>query len=412
MTEATHRLKRSLSLPEVMFYGLGTMIGGGIYALTGKVAGQAGMYAPLSFVLSALLALMTAFSYAELTARYPRNAGEMHYVTAAFGNRSFSILIGWLVVFMATISAAALVTATAGFLRDFIDLPTPLLILSLVALLGFISAWGIKQSVWVVSIITLIEIGGLFLVVSTNLDALALLPQRWNEMVPPTLTDFPLWVGIMSGAFLAFYAFIGFEDMVNITEEVKSAPRIMPIAVMSCILITLVIYLLVITTAVLSVPPSVLAQSNTPLATILSHSDSQVPDSLMGIISILATVNGALVQIVMASRVMYGMANAGKAPSFLREVHASTRTPLKAISGVILLLLIAALTANLEKLAGITSAIILFVFMSINIALFVLKASPQTQDSIITMPRWFSLFAAISCLMMLVFGLTKSLLLS
>lgn len=139
-------LKRDISLPFLILYGLGTMIGGGIYALTGKVAGIADVYAPVAFALSAFLALITAFSYAELTARFPLSAGEVRYVSAAFSRKSFASLIGGLVVFTGIVSAAALTHATAGFIQDFIDLPTLLLTSSIVIILGLVAAWEIGRA--------------------------------------------------------------------------------------------------------------------------------------------------------------------------------------------------------------------------------------------------------------------------
>ena len=382
------------------------MVGGGIYALTGKVAGQAGMQAPLSFILSALLALLTAFSYAELSARYPFSAGEVKYVSAAFSKRSFSILIGWLVVFMGVISAAALATATAGFIQDFIALPSLSLTAALVILLGLIAIWGIAESVWLVAVITIIEIGGLCLIVAMGWDELMTLPTRWPEMIPTV--DAILWGSILSGAFLAFYAFIGFEDMVNIAEEVKDVRRVMLVAILTCIVTTLGIYILVMTVAVLVVPPQELAASNTPLALIAARTGTSLPPSLMGGISLLAIINGALVQVIMASRVLYGMAQSNKAQQWLGKVSARTHTPLNASLVAVALVMSFALFMDLESLARVTSAIILFVFATVNAAL--LKWSERTVHTTgFTTPWWVCLLGFMTCCAMLAFGIGKEL---
>ncbi len=403
-------LKRSISLPFLIFYGLGTMIGGGIYALTGKVAGIAGMYAPVSFVLSACLALITALSFAELAARFPLSAGEVRYVNAAFARKKFASLIGWLVVFTGIVSAAALAHATAGFIRDFIDLPTLLLTSSIVLILGLVAAWGITESVVLVTLITLIEIGGLLLIIFTGWHDLSTFGTRWPEFIPPIgLHNLAVWSSIFSGAFLAFYAFIGFEDMVNVAEEVKDVRRSMPLAIIICIITTLVIFALVSLVAVMAVPPDVLAQSNTPMASIMTHNGSNIPSWLMGLISMLATVNGVLVQIIMGARVLYGMAKGGEAPAWFGQVHPKTQTPLRATGLVIAVVLVFALLSDLTTLAKMTSAIVLFVFASVNAALLKLKYSEETRShDLFTVNFILPLVGFVICSGMLVFALWQA----
>lgn len=395
-------LKRTITLPQMIFYGLGTTIGGGIYALTGKVAGEAGMHAPVSFLVSALLILVSAFSYAEMSTRYPFSAGGAGYVRAAFNKRAFTILIGWLLIFTGVVSAALLSSATAGFIHDMTGLPKDALIVALVLLIGGIAAWGISESVAMVVTITAIEIGGLLLVIFTSGGALGDLPARLPEMVPP-VADVAVWTGIMSGAFLAFYAFIGFEDMVNVAEEVKDVKRTMPRAILICLFATMVIYLLVILTAILTVPPLELAESNTPLAMIMERGGSAVPPQVMGIISILATINGALVQIVMGSRVLYGLSRVGDAPSVFGKVHVRTRTPLESTALVVALILGFALLLELAMLAKVASAIILVIFASVNLALLKIRmGETEAPEDVFKVPVWVPLLGAISCVALLI----------
>ncbi len=369
------------------------------------------MYAPIAFGFSAFLALITAFSYAELAARFPLSAGEVRYVSASFNRKIFSSLIGWLIVFTAILSSAALAHATAGFIKDFIDLNTLFLTIGIVLILGLVAAWGITEAVVLVTLITLIEIGGLLLIIFTGWDNLITLDTRWLELVPPVgLHDFAIWSTIFSGAFLAFYAFIGFEDMVNVAEEVKDARHTMPFAIIVCIITTLIIYVLVSLVAVLSVPPDQLAQSNTPLAMIMDYNGSSVPPWVMGMISMLATVNGVLVQMIMGSRVLYGMAKGGEAPSWFSQVHPKTQTPLRATGLVIVAVLIFALLSDLTTLAKVASAIILFVFASVNVALLKLKWSEEARPhNLFTVPFVVPLFGFIICSAMLIFVLWKAL---
>ncbi len=400
-------LKRSISLPFLILFGLGTMIGGGIYALTGKIAGVSGMYAPIAFAFSALLALITAFSYAELAARFPQSAGEVRYVSAAFNRKRFSSIIGWFIVFTGILSSAALAHATAGFIQDFLNLDTLLLTTLIVLMLGLIAAWGIKEAVVVVTLITVIEMGGLALIIFTGWDHFETLDARWLELVPPVgFHEFALWSSIFSGAFLAFYAFIGFEDMVNVAEEVKDVRRNMPLAIIICIVTTLIIYVLVGIVAVMSVPPDQLAQSNTPLAMILDQNGSRVPPWVMAMISMLATVNGVLVQMIMGSRVLYGMAKGGEAPSWFAHVNPKTQTPLRATGLVIVGVMVLALLSDLTTLAKIASAVTLFVFGSVNAALLKMKWSGEASShDLFTVPPMLPLFGFIICGAMLVFAI-------
>lgn len=363
-------LKRSVTLPQLLFYGLGTMVGGGIYALTGKVAGEAGMLAPASFLLAGLLALVNGCSFAELSSRIPHSAGEANYTQAAFGRRWLSTTVGWLVIATGVVSAGTLSIATVGFLEDLVSVPHTAATLLLVACLGLLAAWGIVESVFAVTVITVIEVGALVYIVVVGAAQLESLTARWPELVPGagpgTLT------GLWSGAFLGFYAFIGFEDMVNIGEEVRRPRRSLPLAIMLSVSITLVLYVAVTTIAVLAVDPEVLSASSTPLATVLTGDEAGRAQWLV-IVSLLAGINGALVQIVMASRVIYGLAGRRGALRLFAKVGRRTRTPLAAT--LLATLIVAALTMwfPLITLARITSGAILIVFGLLNLSLWHIK---------------------------------------
>lgn len=402
------KLKRTVSLPFIIFYGLGTMIGGGIYALTGKVAGEAGMYAPLSFAVAALLAMITSFSYAEMVARFPHSSGESRYVHHAFGLPWFTRLIGFLVVFMGVTSSAALSTAAVGFILDIAIFPEYLLTIIIVLFLGSLAAWGISESVLVVSIITLIEVLGLlFVILTAGEGTLIELNDRWHELMPSfSMKELVVWSSIFGGAFMAFYAFIGFEDMVSLAEEVKNVRRNMPVAIITCILITLILYISISVVGVFSGSPTELAESNTPLAEILRRNDVSTSPLLMILISLLAVLNGALVQIIMASRIMYGMAKSGNAPSFLNVVSDTTHTPIRSTILSVTFVLTLAIFFDLTTLVKATSAIILFVFSSINFALLKIKITEKERPKdLVYYPIWLSFLGLVTCVSMLVIGL-------
>lgn len=401
-------LKRSISLPHLVFYGLGTMIGGGIYALTGEVAGIAGMHAPLAFTAAALLALLTAFSYAELASRHPVSAGEVRYVERAFNMPWLSRGIGWLVVVIGITSSAALTNATAGFLQDFVALPRQPLAAALVLGLGAVAVWGIRQSVWLVTLITVVEVGGLVLVIAATSGSFADLPARLPEIVAVG-ADGAAWAGLFAGAFLAFYAFIGFEDMVNVAEETKNARVALPVAILICIAGVCVLYILVSLAAVLTMAPADLAQERTPLAALV-RGTPWLPAWVLGVISMLATVNGIMVQLVMASRVLYGMARDSLAPGHLGVVSPRTRTPVNATLWATGAILVLALLFPVATLAKFTSAVILIIFVAVNAALIRLKRQAPSPPGAYIVASWIPWLGLLSAAVMLATELRRLLL--
>lgn len=368
--DAPVALKRSLTLGLLTLYGLGTILGAGIYVLVGRVAGIAGMHAPLAFVVAALLAGLTGLSYAELAARFPRSAGEAVYVQEGLRRRPLSVLVGLLIVLTGVVSAATIANGFVGYLQVFVPVPDALAIVVLVLLLGLLAAWGITESVVAASAVTLVELGGLVFIIYIAGGSLAELPARWPELVPPP--DAGTWQAIFLGAFLAFYAFIGFEDMVNVAEEVKDPARTLPRAILIAIGLSTALYLLVALVAVLALPPAELAESRAPLALIYERATGSAP-TLISVVSLFAVVNGALIQIIMSSRVLYGMSREGWLPAMLGRVSPLTRTPLPATAFVTVVVLVLAMVLPLVTLAQATSFVILIVFALVNLSLVRIK---------------------------------------
>ncbi len=330
-------LKRSLGLSLITFYGVGTIVGGGFYALIGEVAGHAGYHTPLAFFTASVIALFSALSYAELSARFPYSAGEAHYVLVAFQRPWFSTTIGWLVIATGVVSAATLANAFAIFLQSLIPAPTTLTIVVLVVSLAALCAWGIGESVLFAAVITVIEVGGLLLVVAVAGRNLADVPRQIGQLLPSFRGQD--WTGILLGAYLGFYSFVGFEDMVNVAEEVKQPKRNLPRAILLALGLTSFLYVIVSLVAVMTVSPVDLAGNRTPLSVVVGGGKNAVALSAIGM---LAGINGALVQIVMASRVAYGMAKKGQAPQVFARVNRTTQTPIEAtIAAAACVLLIA-----------------------------------------------------------------------
>lgn len=378
-------LRRALSLPLLTFYGLGNILGAGIYVLIGKIVSHAGMFTPLSFLLACLLAGLTAFSYAELAARYPLSAGEAAYVHHGLGTRRLPAVVGLLIVLVGIASSATILRGFTGYLQVFVDLPQGLSLPLIVLMLGGLAAWGIVESVAAVALITLVEIAGLLLIVWIGLPGLASPPHAAAALTELPETAF--WPGILVGAFLAFFAFIGFEDMVNVAEEVHEPQRNLPRAILLALALSAILYLLVALVAIDSLSVESLAESEAPLALLYQQVTGRDPWVVTGI-GILAMVNGGLIQIIMASRVLYGMARQGWLPRPLGRVHHRRHTPLLATLIVSALVMIATLSATTEGLAKASSYFLLVVFTLVNLSLWRIKTRLGRPAGTVDVPLW------------------------
>jgi amino acid transporter len=376
-------LRRALGLPLLVLYGLGTTIGAGIYVLIGKVVERAGVHAPLAFLAAALLAALTAFSYAEMSARFPKSAGAALYVERGLGSGRVSLAVGLLVALSGIISAAAIAVGASGYIREFVAMPRETAIIGFTLGLGALAAWGIAQSVTVAAAVTLAEIAGLALVIWAGVGAPNVTGFSAVDLVPP-LAIAP-WSGILGGTMLAFYAFLGFEDMVTIAEEVKGAPRTLPAGILATLAITTALYGAVAVVAVLAVPADVLATSEAPLAVLFQEAGGGSPH-VIGVIGMFAVLNGALIQIIMASRMLYGLADQKLLPAILARVNPRTRTPLVATALATISVLLLAVYFPIEELAETTSLAVLAVFALVNLALLCLKWTGRAAPAAFTVP--------------------------
>jgi APA family basic amino acid/polyamine antiporter len=388
-------LRRSLSLALITFYGLGTILGAGIYVLVGKVAGVAGMYAPVSFALAAVIAGLSAFTYMELVSRHPLAGGAAVYAQRGFGLRWLSILVGFLIVLSGLVSAATISKGFVGYFRVFVELPDVLIIVAVVVALALLAAWGIAQSVTAAAVATVIEVGGLILIIAVASASFGALPERLPELIPSF--ELSAWEGIFLGGFLAFYAFIGFEDLANVAEEVKDPVRNMPRAILLAIVISTLLYLAVSLAAVLAVPMDELSASRAPLALMFEQSTGASP-KIMALISLFAVINGALIQIIMAARMLYGMSREGWLPKGIARVNSRTQTPIFATVLVSIGVLALALALPLVTLAKITSFAVLAVFALLGMALARMKRSGSPASGVYTVPVWVPYASTIAAL--------------
>jgi len=398
-------LRRTIGLPLLLFYGLGNIIGAGIYVLIGKISGEAAMYAPVAFLVASVVAGFSAFSYSEMSARYPVSAGEAVYIEEGFHRKNLSRLTGLLIAVAGMVSAATISRGFYGYFNTFYQAPEIVVITALVLFLGLLTVWGISQSVGAAAFLTVIEVSGLLLIVWAGKDVLSTVPDHIDALLPAF--QFSVWTGILLGGFLAFFAFIGFEDMVNIAEEVKNPQRTLPAAILLALLIATLIYTLISLVAVLALDSTTLTESNAPLADILSAT-SDIDTRLISSISMFAIVNGALIQIIMVSRIFYGMAKKGWIWSGLAKVSKKTRTPIISTWLVIIIVLNLALWFPLEALAKGTSYLILLVFALVNASLIAIKRNNPPAEGVINVPIWIPVAGFFSSCSLALFQLLVS----
>ncbi len=371
MNETT--LARKVSLPLLTFYGLGTILGAGIYVLIGEVTLRAQQYTYLSFIISAFIAGITAYSFARLASMHPKSAGEAAYVYAAFDSKLASALIGLAVILIGSVSAATMTRGFTAYFVSIFNIQEILVIIGIVSFITFFSLWGISQSIWLATLITIIEIIGLLFVIYVVLDN-----KSATDIPTASTTVFSHGPMILYAAFISFYAYIGFEDIVNIAEETINARKVVPLAILLSLVISTLLYVALAITCTSYIPLNVFETSDAPLVSIIQYKGYDT--TMIAVISMIAIVNGALVQQIMASRVLYGMAKQNLFLSIFKQVSATTQTPVIATIVIAIVIFVLSASFNLITLAEVTSAITLVVFISVQAALiFISKKNKSTN---------------------------------
>ncbi len=372
------QLKRTITLPMLVFYGLGNIFGAGIYVLIGEIAGISGIYMPLSFLIACIVIFFTALSYSELSSRYPVSAGEAIYINEGFKSPLLSTIVGLTIALSGLFSSAAILLGFHGYLGTFFGMSEFTTLLMLVTLLSGIAIWGISESITVTVVLTVIEIFGLCMIIYVGAEHVTLDSHLLNTITPDM--ELSTINPIILGAFLAFYAFIGFEDMINVAEEVNNPTQTIPRAIMITLMIATLFYIAVAIVAISVVPFDELSKSTAPLAKVYETA-TQSDANILSIIAMFAVLNGALIQIIMVSRILYGMSKQKWIPSFLAIVHPKTKTPIYATIITALLILILGSTLPLLSLAQYTSFLIFIVFILVNLSLIIIKLrDPNPQD--------------------------------
>nr|MBA3623216.1 amino acid permease [Methylibium sp.] len=372
----------------------------GVYALVGKIAGEVGGAIWLPLLVALGFAVLTAASYAELVTKYPKAGGAAVFAARAFRRPLLSFLVGFCMLSAGVTSAAGLSLAFAGdYLGAIVDLPVLPAALGFLLLIAVLNARGIRESVGANVFMTVIEVSGLLLVVV--LAAMFVTggggaPERVLEFAPAVSPA----AGVLGAALLAFYSFVGFEVSANVAEEVRDVSRVYPRALFGALFAAGAIYMLVGVAASVVLPPDMLASSSAPLLDVVRATDYGVPPRLFAFVALTAVANGALLTMVMASRLAYGMAEEGLLPSPLGRLLPRRRTPGVAIVVTTLAAMALAATGTLAALAETVVLLLLFVFIATNAAVLVLRRDPVAQPHFRT-PTALPVLAIMSCLVLL-----------
>jgi basic amino acid/polyamine antiporter, APA family len=392
-------LKRAISGRMLIVFIVGDILGAGIYALVGKLALHVGGMVWLPLAIGFAVAALTASSYAELVGKYPRAAGAALYTHRAWGRPFLTFVVAFAVLMSGVASASATAIAFGGkYLQTFIAAPPMLAAFAFLAAISFVNFLGISESVKVNLVLTVVEVSGLLIVIA--LGVVGMInghgePSRAFELETPDGAVF----GLLGATALGFYALIGFEDSVNLAEECEDPPRTFPRGLFLGISMTGIIYVVVAFLAVALVPPQQLAGSTGALLDVVKASGVAFPPKLFALIGLLAIGNTALLNMIMASRLLYGMANEGILPAKLAVVHPRRKSPYVAIGFTVLIAAGLIASGSFKNLADTTVLLLLLVFSLVNVAVLVLRKSPVAHAHYRT-PTWAAAAGAATTLLL------------
>ncbi len=398
-------LKREINLLTLSIYGIGIIVGAGIYALIGKAAGTAGNSVWLSFLFGAILASFTAMSYAELSSIFPKSASEYHYVKNAFNSNIFGNIMCWAEIFVDLVACSTIILAFSGYFSGFLNLPTILVAGILLMLLSLINFIGIKESMSFVIIHTLIEVGGLIFIIILGLGSLG--SVNYFEM--------PMGLGgVLSASALIFFAFLGFEDIVNVSEETKSPKKTVPKAVIFSLLISTLVYVLVSFSVVSMGDWKIISTSEAPLAYAVQNKFGLDISNAISLIALFATAGTALVFLIAGSRMIYGLSTAGEIPKIFSKVHPKRRTPYIAILASMIISMVFVFIGDIKLVASITDFFAFVVFILVNLSAIVLRYRKPDVERQFKIPinignfPLIPLFGLLTCFLMIYYLEIKS----
>ena len=359
-------LKRGMGLFHLTMYGVGLILGAGIYVLIGEAVGLAGDSVWIAFVLGSIVALFAGLSYAELSSMFPKAAAEYTFVKNAFKNNFVAFIIGWLTVITSMIMAATVALGFGGYFSEFLNIPITISAIALIGVLSIINFIGIRESSWTNTIFTIIEASGLILIIIIGVTTSE--PESVNYFESPTG-----FTGIIIAFVLIFFAFIGFEDMANIAEEVRNPKKVIPRAIILSVMISGIIYVLVSLAVVRVINWEDLSSSAAPLADIAEKGLGTQGRTVLSGIALFAITNTVLITLVACSRMMYGMAREKSFPDILAKVHSKTKTPWVSIIVIMLTAIGFSFIGDIVIVANITVFTGIVTFAAVNLSVIVLR---------------------------------------
>ena len=364
------KLKRRVSLFALTVYGVGNVLGAGIYALIGEVLGKTGNLSWLAFILASITGALTGLSYAELSAMFPKSAAEFVYTEEAFKIRILSFILGWIIIFSGILSASTVALAFGGYLSDLISIPSIFLniifAIILVLILSIINFIGIKTSTRTNILFTLIEASGLIIIIIISFFG----KQEPNYFILPSGSSFAV---IFSAVALIFFAYIGFEDIANIAEEVKEPHKNLPKAIIYSIIITTILYFFTAIAVVSILPYGDIADSDAPLNEVAAEVLGPGGGIAMSFIALFATANTVLIMLIVTSRMMYGMARDKALPKGLSRISPKYRTPIISVLLTMGFTIIPILFGDISLVAHATVIGVLINFILVNVSLLALR---------------------------------------
>lgn len=400
MTEHRSRLKKGMGGFLLFAFILGDVLGAGVYALSGRLAGEAGGMTWAPIIVALLMALLTAGSYAEMVTKYPRAGGAAVFAQRAYKSPVVAFLVGYCMLSAGIVSVGALAIAFTGdYLSSIVPVAVPIAAPIFLAVLALVNLRGIKESVRTNLVMTIIETSGLVLV-------LVVVAMAMGDGMGDTsrLMETPDGVGtagaVLGAALLAFYSFVGFETSANVAEEVKDVTRVYPRALFGALFVAGTVYVLIALASSIMLPPDELAESTGPLLDVVGATGVAIPSWLFSTIVLVAIANTALMTSIMSSRLVYGMADQGILPRIFTAVLPNRRTPWVAIVVTAALSAVLALAGELQLLAEAVVLFLLFVFISTNLAVLVLKKD-RVAHRHFSIPSFVPVLALGSCAVLL-----------
>lgn len=355
-----------MGLFSTTMYGVGIILGAGIYVLVGSAAAEAGNSVWMSFLLGMAVSALSGLSYAELASMYPKAAAEYAFVKNAFRNNFLASTIGWLTVFVSIIAAATVALGFGGYLTEFVQIPIIVSAMVLIVGLSVVNFLGIRESSTLNIVFTLVEVAGLGIVIYLGFFS--------NHLQHVNYLEMPFGIqGVFSGFVLIFFAFIGFEDIVNISEETKNPRRVIPKAIFFSVLITGILYILVSLASIQIMPWNDLGKSVAPLADVTGKVLGVNGTALLSAIALFATTNTVLIILLSGSRMLYGLSSHGSLHNMFSKIHFKTKTPWVAIVTIMMASILFVMIGNIITVANITVFLLVIVYSMVNLSVIVLR---------------------------------------